>query len=111
MCTRRAQWRQGAPDDAQGSGLPPPPPALPSRPAAVETEAEEDIGNLGTEIIDDFLPEDPEALEFEGDIGGMGLNLRLDREGGIQLRGGEPRREEPLPEPDPRMREDEPGGF
>ena len=83
----------------------------PSRPAAVETEADEDIGNLGTEIIDDFLPEDPEALEFEGDIGGMGLNLRLDREGGIQLRGGEPRREEPLPEPDSRMREDEPGGF
>ena len=59
-----------------------------------------------------WLPEDPQALEFESDIGGMGLNLRLDRDGGIQLRGSEPRREEPLPEDaDPRMREDEPGAF
>ncbi len=86
--------------------------SAPSRPAAVEAEIEEDIGNLSSDILDGILPEDPQALEFESDIGGMGLNLRLDRDGGIQLRGGEPGREEPLPEDaDPRMREDEPGAF
>ena len=59
------------------------------------------VGNL----IDSL---DDEPLEIQGEFGGLGVNLRVGRDGSIELRDPERRpRETPLP-PEPRRREREP---